>query len=86
MQSALWIPVMSDLEGTATTPFLDWNNATWWTQVFNDFTLGSSFSLFTEVDFLWEDIGSESEGAFNRVSTPVTVILSYFPEPKLTLY
>ncbi|MEM9935758.1 MAG: DUF547 domain-containing protein [Bacteroidota bacterium] len=86
VQSALWIPVMSDLEGTATTPFLDWNNATWWTQVFNDFTLGSSFSLFTEVDFLWEDIGSESEGAFNRVSTPVTVILSYFPEPKLTLY
>ncbi|MEM8901025.1 MAG: DUF547 domain-containing protein [Bacteroidota bacterium] len=86
VQSALWFPVMDELEGGNGRPFLDWNNATWWTQVFNDFTLGNSFSLFTEVDFLWEDIGSSGNGAFNRVSTPVTVILSYFPEPKTTLY
>lgn len=85
IQSALWFPVMSELEGDGTRPFLDWNNATWWTQVFNDFTLGSSFSLFTEIDFLWEDIGS-ADDAFNRVSTPVTAILSYFPNPQTTLY
>ncbi|MEL6193356.1 MAG: DUF547 domain-containing protein [Bacteroidota bacterium] len=86
VQSAIWFPVMDELEGGNGRPFVDWNNATWWTQVFNDFTLGNSFSLFTEVDFLWEDIGSGDNGAFNRVSTPVTLILSYFPEPQLTVY
>ena len=85
IQSALWIPIGSELEGSSTQPFIDWNNATWWTQVFNDFTLGSNFSLFAEVDLLIEDIG-QAEDALNRVSTPATLILSYFPNPATTLY
>ncbi len=86
VQSAFWFTIGDELEGTSTLPFIDWNGPSWWTQFFNDFPLGNNFSLFTEIDFLWEDIGSESNGAFNRISTPATVILSYFPHPQVTLY
>ena len=85
IQSALWIPIGSELEGNAERPYIDWNNATWWTQIFNDFTLGNNFSLFTEIDFLLEDIG-QADDALNRISTPATVILSYFPNPATTIY
>jgi hypothetical protein len=81
VQSQFWIPLGNDLESDENFVFLDWNEATWWTQFFNDFTLNDNFSLFTEVDFQWEDIGD-----FDRISTPATVILSYFPNPKTTLY
>lgn len=86
VQSAFWFPIGEELEGNSNQPFIDWNGATWWTQFFNDFTLNSNFSLFTEIDFLWEDIGRNENGALNRVSTPATVIFSYFPNPKTTLY
>ena len=72
-----------DLTGNDTEPFIDWNGATWWTQFFNDFAIGNNFSLFTEVDFLLEDIGN---GNLNRFSTPATLIFSYNPTPKITLY
>lgn len=86
IQSGFWFPIGQDLEGNNSLPYIDWNGATWWTQFFNDFSLGGNFSLFTEIDLLWEDIGRSSEGAFNRLSTPATVILSYFPNPQTTLY
>lgn len=86
VQSALWFPIGTDLQGNNTQPYIDWDGATWNTQLFNDFSIGSSFSLFTELDFLLEDIGRPSEGDLNRFSTPATVILSYFPNPKTTLY
>jgi hypothetical protein len=83
VQSAFWIPIADNLQGTDSQPFLDWDSYIWWTQFFNDFPIGSSFSLFTEIDVLWEDIGS---GQNNRISTPGTVILSYFPTPQLSVY
>ncbi|MEM1219355.1 MAG: DUF547 domain-containing protein [Bacteroidota bacterium] len=86
IQSAFWFPIGDELEGDGTRPYIDWNSSTWWTQFFNDFTLNDNFSVFTEIDFLWEDIGNPDNGAFNRVSTPATVILSYFPNPKTTVY
>ena len=86
VQSAFWFPIGEDLEGNDEETFIDWNGATWWTQLFNDIPIGSNFSLFTEVDFLLEDIGNKDEGALNRFSTPATVIFSYFPNPKTTLY
>jgi len=86
VQSAFWIPLRDDWEGTADRPFLDWNNPTWWTQFFNDFSIGENFALFAQVDALWEDIGNSERGAFNRFSTPITVIGSYFPNPKTTVY
>jgi hypothetical protein len=85
VQSALWFPLRRDWEGTAVRPYLDWNGPTWWTQFFNDFSIGSRFSVFTEVDILWEDMATDDRG-YNRLSTPVTLIGSYFPNRKITLY
>ncbi len=90
IQSTLWIPLENDLEGVYDQGennkiYADWNSPTFWTQIFNDFSLGSNFSLFTEVDFLWEDLGGNDDD-FNRISTPGTLILSYFPNPKTTIY
>ncbi len=87
IQSAFWFPIGDDLAGrSGEQPFIDWDGATWWTQVFNDFPIGTNFSFFTEVDLLLEDIGREEEGRLNRLSTPVTLIYSYFPNPQTTLY
>jgi hypothetical protein len=85
IQSTFWIPLGRELEGESGQPFIDWSGPAWWTQFFNDFTLGSRFSLFTEIDLLWEDIGRGPE-SLDRLSTPATLILSYFPHPKTTLY
>lgn len=85
VQSALWIPLADNLEGSQGGRFVDWDNPTWFTQVFNDFPIGGNFSFFTEVDLVWEDIGG-GEDDFNRFSTPLTGIFSYFPNPKTTLY
>ncbi|MFK8008620.1 MAG: DUF547 domain-containing protein [Saprospiraceae bacterium] len=85
IQSSFVFPIGEDLAGNSTQPYIDWNGATWWTQVFNDFPIGTNFSLFTEVDFLLEDIGRKEENS-NRFSTPATVIFSYNPSPKITLY
>ncbi len=87
IQSAFWIPIGEDLAGrSGDQRFLDWDGPTWWTQVFNDFSLGNKFSLFTELDFILEDIGRRERGRINRFSTPVILIFSYFPTPKATLY
>lgn len=92
IQSALWLPVADNPSGVATGEnYIDWEGPTWWTQFFNDFPIGSNFSFFAEIDVLLEDIGSNKEQASNithsnRLSTPVVGILSYFPNPKTTLY
>ena len=86
IQSSFVFPIGEDLTGNSEQPFIDWNGATWNTQFFNDFSIGNKFSLFTELDFLIEDIGKSSNGNINRVSTPVTAIFSYVPNTKLTLY
>ena len=86
IQSSFVFPIGNDLAGNAELPYIDWNGATWNTQFFNDFSIGSKFSLFTEVDILIEDIGSVAEGHNNRFSTPVTAIFSYVPTNKLTIY
>ena len=83
IQSSFVFAIGDDLEGSNTQPYIDWSGPTWWTQFFNDFSIGNSFSLFTEIDFLIEDIGSED---LNRISTPVTLIFSYNPTSKITLY
>jgi len=38
------------------------------------------------LDFLLEDIGSSSNGHANRFSTPATLIFSYNPNAKTTIY
>jgi len=86
IQSTFTFPIGENLTGTSDQPFIDWNGAIFNTQLFNDFSIGTKFSLFTEIDFLIEDIGSKSKNRLNRFSTPVTAIFSYFPNPKTTLY
>jgi len=82
VQSSFVFAIGDDLTGNSGTgPFIDWDGATWWTQFFNDFAIGNNFSLFTELDFLLEDIGES-----NRFSTPATLIFSYNPIPNMTLY
>lgn len=94
-QSAYWFPIGSDLEGVYEgpdedrKPYIDWNGGTFITQFFNDFSIGSNFSLFTELDLWAEDIGKDVEGGetyANRISTPVSAIFSYFPNQKTTVY
>lgn len=84
IQSAFWFSTSSQSEELANGRFLDWSNATWITQFFNDFTFGDKYSLFTELDFIWEDIGGADQ--FNRFSTPATLIFSYFPIKNWTIY
>jgi len=86
IQSSFVFPIGEDLAGSSTQPYIDWTGATWWTQLFNDIPIGNNFSLFTELDFLIEDIGKSEEGHINRFSTPATLILSYNPNPKTTIY
>lgn len=81
VQTTLAFPIGNELTGNESQPFIDWNGATFNTQLFNDHSLGSNFSIFTELDFLVEDIGG-----LGRFSTPVTGILSYFPNKKTTIY
>lgn len=86
VQSSFGIPVGKNLEGDATRPYIDWDGPTSWTQVFNDFPIGTKFSVFAEIDLLLEDIGFNKERNFNRLSTPVTSILSYYPTSRITIY
>jgi hypothetical protein len=87
IQSSFVFAVGDDLSGRTTNqPFIDWSGATWTTQIFNDFPIGTNFSLFTELDLWVEDIGSFDNGHTNRFSTPLIAILSYNPNPKSTIY
>lgn len=87
IQSQFLIPTNKNNEGeNGAGTFLDWSKPRWFTQFFNDKSLGTNFSLFTEVDVSFEDLGRKSEGAFNQLTLPLTAIISYFPHPKVTFY
>ena len=84
IQSSLSIPIGSNLSGSSGGIFLDWAGPVFLTQFFNDKSISDKFSLFTEIDLLVEEIGGS--GKSNRLSTPMTVIFSWFPKKNLTLY
>ncbi len=86
IQSTIQFPVGEGLQGIDDRPFIDWDGIFWNTQFFNDIAIGSRFSLFTELDLFFEDLGNSEEGRSNRFLTPVTLIWSYFPNPKTTIY
>ena len=87
IQSTYLISTADDASGNQSNQrFIDFDGDTWITQVFNDFTIGSQFSVFAEIDFIIEDIGKEENGRINRTSTPVTGIFSYFPNAQTTIY
>ena len=86
IQSSVTFPIGDDLAGNSEQPYIDWNGVQWWTQFFNDFSIGNKFSLFAEIDLLIEDIGAPDNNHINRISTPATLIFSYVPTTKLTFY
>ena len=86
IQSTLSFPIGKNLAGTSEQPYIDWNGISFNTQLFNDKAIGNHFSLFTELDFFIEDLGPVSANHANRFSTPVTAIISYFPNTKTTIY
>ena len=86
IQSEFVFSIGKDLAGSATQPYIDWTGASWNTRLFNDLSIGSNFSLFTELSFFLEDIGSSSKGHINRFSTPATLIFSYSLNPKTIFY
>lgn len=86
IQSQFLIPLGKDQTGFKTgKQYIDYSRPTWLTQFFNDKSLGTNFSIFTEIDASFEGIGIKEE-AGNRVTFPITAILSYFPHPKFTIY
>ena len=86
IQSEFVFPIGKDLAGSTTQPYIDWTGASWNTRLFNDISIGNNFSLFTELSFFLEDIGSSEKGHANRFSTPATLILSYNVNRKTILY
>lgn len=82
MQSTFTIPVGESLAGNGNDlTFIDWNGSILFNQFFYDRSIGTQFALFTELDLVVEDIGNSW-----RTSTPATIIFSYFPVKKWTLY
>lgn len=86
IQSALTFGLGDSNKGQNGDLFIDWDGASWFTQVFNDFTLSDAFSLYTEVGFIWEDIGGETDGFANQQSIPIKSILQYFLNKDWTVY
>jgi hypothetical protein len=92
IQSALWIPIASDLEADGNgKPWLDWNRFTSWTQFYYSQQVGSKFQLFYEFDLLarftkpasWY-VNDLAKG--NVLSTPASFFVNYFSSSKSTIY
>jgi len=81
LQSTFTIPIGDQLSGGNGKPFIEFDGPIFWTQFYYDKSIGSRYSIFLELDLLFEDLGKG-----NRFSTPATVIFSYFPTTKWTLY
>ena len=70
-------------DGTGALYFLEWDRIQWWNQFFYTKDFYKS-QLFLELD-LWYRFGYKKENA-TALDVPVTVIYSYFPTSKSTIY
>ncbi|MEP2026694.1 hypothetical protein [Reichenbachiella sp.] len=81
VQSTFLFPLnRDDLE----KPFINHNRYTWWTQFFYDHSINSKLNLFLEADLIYRFAVEDYQNDFFR--TPLSLIVSYFPTSKLTLY
>jgi len=64
--------------------FINHNRYTWWTQFFYDHSITSKLNIFFEADLIYRFKADELQNDFFRV--PLSMIASYFPTSKLTLY
>ena len=84
IQSALLIPVASDLENREGR-FVNHDRYTWHTQLFTDFNIGSKFQVFLEEALFYRIKRNDNQdGNFARVF--FSGFLSYFPSPKITVF
>lgn len=72
-----------DANGNGALYFLEWDRIQWWNQFFYTKDFYKS-QLFLELD-LWYRFGYKKDNA-TALDLPVTVIYSYFPTSKSTLY
>lgn len=85
IQSSFWLPVAKNLEST---PWLEYDRYSSWTQFFYDKTWNNKYQLFTEID-LWfriPKLNSNIGLSETRLQTPVSAFFSYFPTNKSTVY
>ena len=73
----------ADLNGNGALYFLEWDRIQWWNQFFYTKDFYKS-QLFLELD-LWYRFGYKQDNA-SALDIPVTVIYSYFPTSKSTVY
>jgi hypothetical protein len=85
IQSTFLIPTISNPEGgvPGAQQWADWDRYTWWNQIFYTKSFGN-FQLFTEADLLFRFRRRSSQ--IGMLDVPLSAFLSYFPNPKLTLY
>lgn len=86
IQSSLTFPLAKALSGDTKRPFIDWSGIVWNTQFMNDYSIGTKWSMFTEVGLLMEDFGINRAQHNYRVSIPLTLIMSYYPIARWTVY
>ena len=91
IQNTLYLPLADELEGGhgSGTGFIDWGGPSFYTQVFLDSEMTAKTSLFIEVSAIVENMGSaffQNASGYYQLSTPLTVIFSYYPQWRHTLY
>lgn len=83
VRSAFWFPGANDLENVEGR-FVANNRYTWNNQVFFDQKLSDQWRLFLEVDFVYRIAREADQVDFFR--TPMTGILSFFPNQKMSIF
>lgn len=86
LQSSFMAPVGQDLDGSATGDiFLASDRYLWLTQVFYDLQLNPKWNVFFQVA-PWVSFDREGNTNQNKVETPISAFLSFFPTDRWTLY
>lgn len=90
VQHTLYIPFGKNLQSDGELGFLDWDGLTFLTQFFYDQQIGREFGLFAELDVNFENIDGRvfggDEGTYYQISTPMTLIGSWYANKSITVY
>ncbi len=82
VQTALVIPVVSDLEGRNNNkPFLDYDALQWWTQIFYDYSLNTRWLIYLETGAFFRFESNRTDFV-----TPMKFFLNFYPSQRWTLY
>ncbi len=84
LQTTLLFPVVTGLEGSANSPFVEYDSYILLNQFFYDKHFAEDYSLFLEFD-TWIRINRNFNGN-NLFDFPIKAFLSYYPTEKLSFY